>query len=296
MSDQGPEAGGEGPGAGGQGPGDLPSASRGEGGAANEEPLLPSRGSDAGDADRAGDGTSPLAPGPRPPAPTEAFWSYSDAFLFIGLALPAMLAGMGMVRGTTAIFHLHPVAAAEAISEQFAGYFFLFLVLLMIFRMQYGRPFWESLGWRPIGWSPVQLALAGWGTAVAVNVTGYLIRTPNTSNPLTDLMESRSGLILVTIFGTTLGPLAEELVFRGFFQPLLVRSMGAVAGILLTALPFGLLHFREYGNSWRHAVLICGAGAAFGWVRHVTRSTKASALMHSAYNLLFFAALWSTKK
>jgi uncharacterized protein len=245
-------------------------------------------------------GPQPLAPlpvpGPWPPAPNEAFWSYSDAFLFIGLALPAMLAGLGVVRGTTAVFHLHPVAAADVIAQQFAGYFFLFLVLLMIFRLQYERPFWESLGWRSIRWSPVQIALAGWGTAIAVNVTGYLLHTPNTNNPLTDLMESRSGLILVTIFGTTLGPLAEELIFRGFFQPLLVRSLGAVAGILLTALPFGLLHFREYGNSWRHAVLICGAGVAFGCMRHVTRSTKASALMHSAYNLLFFAAVWSAKK
>jgi len=301
-----------GPGAGGQGPGNVSPASRDEGSSANEQPLLNSRGSDsddvvasgeaAGTGDAGGrggaveDAATPLAPGPWPPAPGEAFWSYSDAFLFIGLSLPAMLAGLGMVRGTTAVFHLHPAAAADAIAQQFAGYFFLFLVLLMIFRLQYERPFWESLGWRPIALSPVQIALAGWGTAIAVNVTGYLMHTPNTNNPLTDLMESRTGLILVTIFGTTLGPLAEELIFRGFFQPLLVRSLGAVAGILLTALPFGLLHFREYGNSWRHAVLICGAGAAFGWMRHVTRSTKASALMHSAYNLLFFAAVWSTKK
>jgi uncharacterized protein len=283
-------------------PGDLLPASRAEGPTV-DEPLPHGRGSDSDDVVRAGDvgasgdaagargdvgasgdaataggdavssdnAANPPAPGPRSPAPSEAFWSYSDAFLFIGLALPAMLAGLGVVRGTTAVFHLHPAAAVDVIAQQFAGYFFLFLVLLLIFRLQYERPFWESLGWRSIRWSPVQIALAGWGTAIAVNVTGYLLHTPNTNNPLSDLMESRTGLILVTIFGTTLGPLAEELIFRGFFQPLLVRSMGAVAGILLTALPFGLLHFREYGNSWRHAVLICGAGVAFGCMRHVTR-------------------------
>jgi uncharacterized protein len=299
-----------GPGAGGPGPEDSASASRDEGLEIHGQPLTDVRGSvsddavgaggakdasAAGDTGASGDAALPPAPGPWPPAPSEAFWSYSDAFLFIGLALPAMLAGLGVVRGTTAIFHLHPGAAADAIAQQFAGYFFLFLVLLLIFRLQYERPFWESLGWRPIAWNPAQIALAGWGAAIAVNVTGYLMHTPNTNNPLSDLMESRTGLILVTIFGTTLGPLAEELIFRGFFQPLLVRSLGAVAGILLTSLPFGLLHFREYGNSWRHAVLICGAGAAFGWMRHVTRSTKASVLMHSAYNLLFFAALWSSK-
>jgi uncharacterized protein len=290
MREEGPD---QGPGAGGQGPGDLPPASRDDSGT-GDQPLTNVRGS-VSDEDTSGDAANSLAPGPRPPAP-ETFWSYSDALLFTGLALPAMLAGLGVVRGTTAVFHLHPVAAADAIAQQFAGYFFLFLVLLLIFRLQYERPFWASLGWRRMGWSPLQIALTGWGTAIVVNVTGYLLRTPNTNNPLTDLMESRTGLILVTIFGITLGPLAEELIFRGFFQPLLVRSMGAVAGILLTALPFGLLHFREYGNSWRHAVLICGAGAAFGWVRHATKSTKASALMHSAYNLLFFVAVWAAKK
>jgi membrane protease YdiL (CAAX protease family) len=89
---------------------------------------------------------------------------------------------------------------------------------------------------------------------------------------------------------------AEELIFRGFLQPLLVRSLGAVPGILAAAVPFGLLHFSEYGNSWRHAVLISGAGAAFGWMRHATGSTKASTLMHAAYNALFFASLWGSKR
>jgi len=56
----------------------------------------------------------------------------------------------------------------------------------------------------------------------------------------------------------------EELIFRGFLQPLLVRSLGAPAGILATALPFGLLHFQEYGNSWRHVLLISLSGVAFG--------------------------------
>jgi hypothetical protein len=30
-------------------------------------------------------------------------------------------------------------------------------------------------------------------------------------------------------------------------------------------------------------------------MRHATGSTKASTLMHSAYNALFFAALWGSK-
>ena len=127
-------------------------------------------------------------------------------------------------------------------------------------------------------------------------LVGYLIHTPTTSNPLTDLMQDRASIVLIGIFGVTLGPMAEELAFRGFLQPLLVRSLGPLPGIVLAALPFGLLHFSEYGNSWRHVVLICAAGVAFGWMRHATGSTKASTLMHSAYNAVFFAALWGSKR
>jgi membrane protease YdiL (CAAX protease family) len=109
-------------------------------------------------------------------------------------------------------------------------------------------------------------------------------------------MQDRASIAIIGVFGVTLGPMAEELAFRGFLQPLLVRSLGVLPGIVVAALPFGLLHFSEYGNSWRHVVLICAAGVAFGWMRHVTGSTRASTLMHSAYNALFFAALWGSKR
>ena len=115
-------------------------------------------------------------------------------------------------------------------------------------------------------------------------------------NPLTDLMKGQTALILMAVFGIAIAPVAEELAFRGFLQPLLVGTFGPVPGILMTALPFGLLHFQEYGNSWRHVLLICFAGAAFGVMRQLTGSTKASALMHASYNALFFIAAFSTGK
>jgi membrane protease YdiL (CAAX protease family) len=106
-----------------------------------------------------------------------------------------------------------------------------------------------------------------------------------------ELLSDPVSIALIAVFGTTLGPVCEELVFRGFLQPLLVRSLGAVAGIFATAVPFGLLHLQQYGFSWRHGLLITCAGAAFGWMRHTTGSTRASTLMHAAYNGLFFLVL-----
>jgi membrane protease YdiL (CAAX protease family) len=233
----------------------------------------------------------------KPPPERDPFWGYTDLLLFGGLALPAMLAGFGLVKAALYLLRQHPIRAAEAVAEQFVGYLFLSLVLVVIFRLQYGRPFWRSLGWNPIPVPPMWVAIAGWLAAFAVVLVGYAIRTPTTGNPMTELIqENRLSMILIGVFGVTVGPLAEELTFRGFLQPLLVRSLGVPAGILLAAIPFGLLHVPEYGYSWRHAVLITAAGAAFGWMRQATGSTKAAALMHAAYNALFFAALFTQGK
>src|SRR3954462_7042221 len=129
--------------------------------------------------------------------------------------------------------------------------------------------------------SPLSIVCAGWLTAFAVVLVGYLIHTPTTSNPLTELMHDRASIVLIGVFGVTLGPMAEELAFRGFLQPLLVRSFGVLGGVVFANVPFGLLHFVEYGNSWHHVILVGAAGIAFGFMRHATGSTKASTLMHS---------------
>ncbi len=95
------------------------------------------------------------------------------------------------------------------------------------------------------------------------------------------------------MIGTTIGPLCEELVFRGFMQPLFVRTLGPLVGILITAALFGSLHLAQNQFTWQSGLLITAAGAAFGWMRHISNSTRASTLMHSAYNLAYFLAAFS---
>jgi hypothetical protein len=243
-------------------------------------------------------GDAPPEPPPeaRPEPERDPFWGYGDVCLFFGLALPALLLGMALVRVAAALLHLHFAARAlEPLAQQFAGYVFLFGALTFLFRVQYGRPFWRSLGWTAMRIPFPAVVSCGLGAALAVAVAGSLLAVPNTPNAITELMNDRASLIALAIFGVTLGPVSEELVFRGFLQPVLVRSLGAAPGILLAAIPFGLLHYQEYGNSWKHAAIVAGAGAAFGCMRHLTGSTKAAALMHAAYNGLFFAVALAGK-
>jgi membrane protease YdiL (CAAX protease family) len=76
-------------------------------------------------------------------------------------------------------------------------------------------------------------------------------------------------------------------------QPLFVRSLGPVLGITITAALFGALHLAQNEYAWQAGLVITFAGVAFGWMRHVSGSTRASTLMHCGYNLLVFLAAFS---
>ena len=220
------------------------------------------------------------------------FWGYLDlAVFFLAALLSVAVVNLGMgvfnVRASRQIFVMLPA--------QCLLYVLLFLALYAILSRHHGQRFWLSLRWVRTRFGPARSILYGFTLAFAVIFLGIALRTPDIQTPMKELLSDRTSVLLIAGFAITLGPLCEELVFRGFMQPVLVRSFGAATGIVLTAIPFGLLHLPEYAWSWRHGLLITIAGIGFGWMRHVSGSTRASAIMHSAYNFIPFVAMFSQK-
>lgn len=239
----------------------------------------------------------PAAAAPPPPPERDPFWGYADLAMFLGITVPCLLGGLAIVKVVMTVFRIHTtIKVAELLADQLAFYVLLFFGLRTILNLQYGRKFWRSLGWVETRLPAATIMLLGVLTAIGIAMASAVLRTPDTPNPMTEMMRDTTSLILMGIFGVTVAPLCEELAFRGFLQPLLVRTLGVMAGIVFSAIPFGLLHYQEYGNSWRHAAVISLAGVAFGWMRHVTGSTKASVIMHSAYNGFLFFALVAQRK
>ena len=231
---------------------------------------------------------TPAAPSRgREPAP---FWQLRDVGVFIGLAIPCFIAGALAMKGIAWAAGVEAKRRAlSLIPGQFLGYLLLFLVLGYLFRVAYGQPFWPSLRWvRPLIPAATAAAL-GCLLALGLALLGAALRIPDTQTPMKDLLVDRTSLLVVLAFGVTLGPLCEELAFRGVIQPVLVRLLGPLPGIMLQALAFGALHIPQYGNSWKHGLLISLAGAAFGLMRHFSTSTAASTWMHCAYNMTLFA-------
>ncbi len=228
----------------------------------------------------------------------EPYWSYQDVFLLAGLALPALaVAALTIDRVFRFFTSAAPGQLPQLLLAQFTGYALLLIALYALLKLRYGRPFWRSLGWvrpRP----GVLLSCFAWGPLLALSISllGVILRTPQMDMPIKRLLESRDSILLVAVFGSTLGPLCEELFFRGFFMPLVVRSLGAAPGIVVAALLFAFLHGPQYGWSWRHILLVALAGSVFGWVRQRSGSTAAAAAMHAAYNLTFFVGFLFQQK
>ena len=215
------------------------------------------------------------------------FWDWHDALLFIGLIVPCGFLALAVARGA---FFLagKPNQAAFLLLFMFTGYALWLTALYGLLHFRYGRPFWASLGCT-FPWPRMGLTLVlGPALAIGVALGAVILRTPSGGSALQALMSDRLSIVLVGLFSTTLGPLCEELVFRGFFQPLLVGKFGAHLGVLLCAAPFALLHGPQYNWSWQIVLLLVLAGVVFGYTRLLTGSTAASTLVHATYNLTYF--------
>jgi membrane protease YdiL (CAAX protease family) len=221
------------------------------------------------------------------------FWGYADLLIFFFFAL----FGFGVVNLVLWVLHPHVSRPAFVLlPAQCLIYAFLFLGLAGILKVHYDQPFWQSLRWVRTRPGEPRIILLGFALAISLSFVGWALRIPDVQTPMKQLLSDRTSLLLVAIFAVTLGPVCEELVFRGFLQPVLVRSLGVVPGIVATAVPFGILHLPEYGNSWRHVLLITMAGAAFGWMRHVSGSTRAAAVMHAAFNFVSVVGTFAAEK
>lgn len=196
---------------------------------------------------------------------------------------------LGLVGGSAlGILHDNARLGYWQVVEQFIAYLILFSVLKILFFWA-GKPLLRSLAWLPQPFPPLTLVALGLTLSVLSGLLLIVFRTPEIQTPFEKLMgDSILSKVAVAAFGVTAGPIIEELLFRGFLQPVLTNATGVFPGILLTSLLFGFMHLSQNAWIWQSGLIITVAGFSFGLVRHISGSTKASSLMHIGYNTLPF--------
>lgn len=127
-----------------------------------------------------------------------------------------------------------------------------------------------------------------WSAGLGLAATGAaLVLLAFGSHPLplvrTHIPEGRRELILFFAVGGVLGPVAEELFFRGVLYGFL-RRWGAVAALLLSSLIFVLSHPASHGIRITHLV----GAVLFGLAYEVERNLLVPITVHILGNLAIF--------
>ena len=238
----------------------------------------------------------PESPAPR--AGENPVWNGWDVLQIAGLTLATLfLVQLLIVLGARQFAYPHEswmeVAQKPALAllAELLTYVAVALYMILLVEGKYHSRFWQAIRWN---WPGVAgISLLGVGVLMlGFDLLGRFLPMP-TNTPFDQFFARPSDAYLTVAFAVSLGPLMEELFFRGFLYPVVARRLGVVWGILLTALPFALIHMAQYGYAWGAVLIIFLVGVVLTAVRAKTKSVASSFLAHVGYNgtLMVLAAL-----
>ena len=210
----------------------------------------------------------------------------------------ALVAGSALLRTTPeALQHsASAYVAVVAISQALlSGATLAFLYLIV--RSRSTAPFWPALGWHafpaaaPRAALAVRYMLAGAGLAIMIQLVSYRL-APDFKVPMEELFRDRPSVLMMMALGILVAPLLEETVFRGCIYPVIARTLGIPAGIVLTGMLFGLAHSLQLAGAWRQVALLSTVGIIFTYIRARTGTVAASYFLHLGYNTILFAVFY----
>jgi len=235
-----------------------------------------------------------VAGAPTAPPPVEnPVWSAWDVLAIAGLTVVSVVVlQIGLVLAEQWLRYPHTafLDVAQKVGQQpilvivlqFLIYIPVAVFMVALVEGKYHVPFWQAIRWN---WprSEWKLLAVGVATFVTLALLESLLPTPK-DTPFEHLFDRPRDAYLLTILAVSVGPLMEELFFRGFLYSVVARRWGAGWGIFLAALPFALLHLQQYGYAWIVVLMIFVVGVVCGIVRAATGSVGASFLVHVGYN------------
>ena len=205
------------------------------------------------------------------------------------------------------------------IASEAIAYLLTLTAAFFTFPRLWQRPFLLGLQWNAPAATRNALRLIPLGLLLSAIVQGLsnYIDVPK-ELPIDAFFHSQSTVWLITLFGTLLAPLFEEVLFRGFLLPAfaiaydwlcLPRTDAArtswqssntltrnalIFSTVLTSVLFALLHGKQTAFTWPILALLFAVSLILTTVRIRLRSVAASTLVHASYNFTVFLAAFIT--
>jgi len=242
----------------------------------------------------------PAPPSRMIPEDLRVPWGWVDLAILVPIVLSAAFLASMALAGMFAGFH---VSAAQirnspaekdlfAVLNQILLSFALLGYLAAQMRMQYGMPFWRTIGWRPLEAGAIPRFFAYLGFIAGGIVLSFTIQlassafAANSKLPIETFFQDRRTAILLMMTSILIAPIVEETIFRGYIYPVVARSFGVTTSVIATGVLFGALHAWQLWGGWWQIALLIIVGVIFTYVRAVSRTVVASYLLHVSYNFL----------
>ncbi|MBT9329656.1 CPBP family intramembrane glutamic endopeptidase [Paracidobacterium acidisoli] len=258
------------------------------------------------------------------PAPPPLIPNIGHAIFFFLLAVPAFVGGevlsafllrlvlhpAGRSASLRSIFLLMQSDVRYSMPTQAIIYGMLILFAAPVFSLLWHRSFVEGIHWNSeiAGRRFFWLIALGLGVGFGISLLGNYLPMPKNPPIMAEMIKTPLGAWMMLIFGIFIAPPIEELAFRGFLLPALVnvfrwlarrddigdstvKWLGIPASIVLTSIPFALLHAPQVSDSWGPLALIGAVSIVLCVVRLAMSSVAASSVVHAAYNFTLFAGI-----
>jgi membrane protease YdiL (CAAX protease family) len=247
----------------------------------------------------------PLAPPPTP-GPAPAPWEFIDLVFTLSVIIGSLfLVGVGGML-MMAIYslasgpHAHPSGAAKMLTSdarlllpvQLLADAIVLLFVFLTARVKYKRGLLDAIQWRAPAWNAGLFLAAGVVLAVAAQFLPMLFPS-NREFPIEKLFKDPVSAYMLAFFGIVIAPFFEELLFRGMIYPVIDRSWGMEAAVLISAALFASIHAPQLDGGLPQLGAIFLVGVALGYVRGRTGSLAPGFWMHTSYNATLFGAIFA---
>jgi hypothetical protein len=251
----------------------------------------------------------------------------AHALLFVAftgtllLTLQLLLSAIGKSPATLhsgVITVQHPILQLALMAATYAA---TIAAAWLIFPLLWHRSFSQGLRWN---WTTARINLLrlislGLILGLAMQLVTNFITPPKSPIPIDEFFTHASTAWLITLFGTIIAPIFEEICFRGFLLPAfaiaydwfaLPRTPDAhlqwqssttltpaalLFSSILSSLLFALLHAQQVEHLLPALLSLFCISLVLSFVRIKTQSVAASTLVHSAYNgFVFLTVLIAT--
>ena len=206
------------------------------------------------------------------------------------------------------------------IATMAGAYLVTLLAAWFLYPVMWHRTFLDGLQWH---WVTArkqagQLIALGFVLGFVMQVVTYFITAPKTM-PIDDFFLTPTTAWLITVFGTVVAPVFEEICFRGFLVPAFaiaydwlslprtdeartrwrmtttLTTGSLLFSAVLSSLCFAMLHAQQVAHLWAALIGLFCISLVLTFVRVKTQSVAASTLVHSAYNgFVFITVLFAT--